>query len=86
MIQAVKNDQFSAEYAYLYFDIANSGIISQWLHAFDKQGINGLLPKPKACPSMKPQYPKMLPPKNRRRTLALSHFRTENEMLFYRAV
>ncbi|OAQ14385.1 acid phosphatase [Bibersteinia trehalosi Y31] len=55
VIQAVKNDQFSAEYAYLYFDIANSGIISQWLHAFDKQGINGLLPKPKACPSMKPK-------------------------------
>ncbi|AGH39065.1 hypothetical protein F542_4690 [Bibersteinia trehalosi USDA-ARS-USMARC-188] len=23
---------------HLYFAIANSGIISQWLHAFDKQG------------------------------------------------
>lgn len=42
--------------------IANSGIISQWLQAFERQGINGLMPKPKGRPSMKPQYPKM-PPK-----------------------
>ena len=73
MIQAVKNGQFSAESASLYFGIPHSGIISRWLQVFDKQGINGLLPKPKACPSMKPKYPKMpLPPK------------TEEERLRYR--
>lgn len=62
VIQAVKNGQFSAESACLYFGIANSGIISQWLQVFDKQGINGLFPKPKGRPSMKPKYPKMPPP------------------------
>lgn len=72
MIQAVKNGQFSAEYAYLYFAIINSGIISQWLHAFDRHGINGLLSKPKGRPPMKPQYPKMLLQK------------TEEERLRYR--
>ncbi|WP_420481229.1 helix-turn-helix domain-containing protein, partial [Actinobacillus pleuropneumoniae] len=46
-IQAVKKGQFSAESASLHFGIANSGSISQWLHIFEEQGINGLLPKPK---------------------------------------
>ncbi|MEG9498897.1 helix-turn-helix domain-containing protein, partial [Mannheimia indoligenes] len=50
VVQAVKNGQFSAEEACLYFGIANSGSISQWLQTFDKQGINGLLPKPKGRP------------------------------------
>ena len=57
VIQAVKNGQFSAESANLYFGIPHSGIISQWLQVFDKQGINGLFPKPKGRPSMKPKYP-----------------------------
>lgn len=73
VVQAVRNGQFSAEYACLYFGIANSGIISQWLQAFDKQGINGLLPKPKGRPSMKVKSPKM-PPKPK----------TEEERLRYR--
>jgi len=73
VVQAVKNGQFSAEDAYLYFGIPNSGIVSQWLQAFDKQGINGLLPKPKGRPSMKPKYPKMPPPP-----------KTEEERLRYR--
>ena len=59
MIQAVKNGQFSAETAYLYFSIANSSVINRWLRVFEKQGINGLMPKPKARPTMKPKYPKM---------------------------
>ncbi|OOS07207.1 hypothetical protein B0188_01050 [[Haemophilus] felis] len=47
--------------------------ISQWLQAFEKQGINGLFPKPKGRPAMKPKYPKMPPsPK------------TEEERLRYR--
>ncbi|HHQ6243311.1 TPA: IS3 family transposase [Haemophilus influenzae] len=62
IIQAVKNGQFSAEAAYLHFGITNSDVVSQWLQAFEKQGINGLIPKPKNRPIMKPKYPKM-PPK-----------------------
>ncbi|SUT86015.1 transposase and inactivated derivative [Actinobacillus ureae] len=42
VIQAVKKGQFSAESASLHFGIANSGSISQWLQAFEKQSINGL--------------------------------------------
>lgn len=48
-------------------------MVIQWLKAFDKQGINGLFPKPKGCPSMKPKYPKMPPPP-----------KTEEEHLRYR--
>ncbi len=73
VIQAVKNGQFSAEAACLHFGIANSGVVSQWLQAFEKQGINGLIPKPKGRPTMKPKYPKM-PPKPK----------TEEERLKYR--
>ena len=73
VVQAVKNGQFSAETACLYFGIANSGVVSQWLQAFEKQGINGLIPKPKGRPTMKPKYPKM-PPKPK----------TEEERLKYR--
>ena len=62
VVQAVKQGKCSAESAYLHFGIANSGIISQWLQAFERQGINGLMPKPKGRPSMKQQYPQM-PPK-----------------------
>lgn len=73
VIQAVKTGQWSAREAGLHFGIASSGVISQWLHAFEKQGINGLLPKLKGHPSMKPNYPKMPPmPK------------TEEERLRYR--
>ena len=73
VIQAVKNGQFFAETAYLYFGIANSSVISWWLQAFEKQGINGLMPNPKGRPTMKPKYPKMTPkPK------------TEEELLKYR--
>lgn len=73
VVQAVKNRQFSAEAACLHFGIANSATVSQWLQAFEKQGINGLLPKPKGRPTMKPKYPKM-PPKPK----------TEEERLKYR--
>ena len=73
VIQAVKNGKFSAEAACLHFGIANSGVVNQWLQAFEKQGINGLIPKPKGRPTMKPKYPKM-PPKPK----------TEEERLKYR--
>jgi uncharacterized protein HI_1720 len=47
------------------------------LRVFEKQGINGLIPKPKGRPPIKPKYPKM-PPKpkaqNRRRTFEISDF------------
>ena len=62
VIQAVKKGQFSAESACLHFGISNSGTISQWLHAFEKGGINALLPKPKGRPTMKLKYTKMPPP------------------------
>ena len=73
VIQAVKNGKFSVGAACLHFGIANSGVVSQWLQAFEKQGINGLIPKPKGRPTMKPKYPKM-PPKPK----------TEEERLKYR--
>ena len=73
LVQAVKQGKCSAEVACLHFDIANSGVVSQWLQAFEKQGINGLIPKPKGRPTMKPKYPKM-PPKPK----------TEEERLKYR--
>jgi transposase len=34
-------------------------MISQWLKAFEKDSIKGLLPKSKGCHSMKPKYAKM---------------------------
>jgi len=76
VIQAVKNGQF--------FGITNSGVVSQWLQAFEKQGINGLMPKPKGQPTMKPKYPKMPPkPKTREEELELENLRlrAENEIL-----
>ena len=36
-------------------------MINRWLQVFEKQGINGLLPKAKGRPTMKPKYPKMSP-------------------------
>lgn len=80
VIQAVKNGQFSAEAACLHFGIANSGIVSQWLKAFEKQGINGLMSKPKGRPTMKPKYPKMPPkPKTREEELELENLRLRAE-------
>ena len=80
VIQAVKNGQFSAEAACLHFGIANSGVVSQWLKAFEKQGINGLIPKPKGRPTMKPKYPKMPPkPKTREEELELENLRLRAE-------
>lgn len=80
VIQAVKKGQFSAEAACLYFGIANSGVVSQWLQAFEKQGINGLIPKPKGRPTMKPKYPKMPPkPKTREEELELENLRLRAE-------
>ncbi len=61
VIQSLKNEPFSVEAACLHFGIDNSGVVSQWFQAFEKQGINGLIPKPKGRPTMKLKYPKMLP-------------------------
>ena len=73
VVQAVKNGVFSTQKAALYFGIPEPSLISRWLQAFDKQGINGLFPKRKGRPSMKPKYPKMPPPP-----------KTEEERLRYR--
>ena len=79
----VKNGQFSAEAAYLHFGITNSDVVFQWLQAFEKQGINGLILKPKSRPIMKPKYPKMPPkPKTWREELELENLlRAENAIL-----
>ncbi|SUB33616.1 Transposase [[Pasteurella] mairii] len=74
VIQAVKNGQFSARNACFHFGIANSGIISQWLQAFDKHGIKGLLPKPKGRPIMKPKYPKMPPRRKQKKNACVTVF------------
>ena len=50
VVQAVKQGNCSAESACLHFGIVNSGIIIQWLQALERQGINGLMPKPKGRP------------------------------------
>lgn len=73
VIEAVKRGQFSIRQAAVHFAIPHHGIISQWLRTFDKQGINGLFPKPKGRPTMKPKYPQMPPPP-----------KTEEERLRYR--
>lgn len=62
VIKSILDGLFSAEEATLHFGISNSGVISQWLKAFRKSGINGLQPKSKGRPSMKPHYAKMPPP------------------------
>ena len=46
-VQTILSCRFSMENAALYFGTASSGTISQWLKAFQKNGINGLYPKPK---------------------------------------
>ena len=80
VIQAVKNGQFSAETAYLYFGIVNSRVISRWLQAFEKQGINGLISKSKGHPIMQPKYSKMPPkPKTREEELELENLRLRAE-------
>ena len=71
------------ENAALYFGIASSGTISQWLKAFRKNGINGLHPKPKGRPSMKPKYAKMPPPpKTEEERLRLRILELEAEVAF----
>ena len=47
VVQTILSGRFSMENAALYFGIASSGTLSQWLKAFRKNGINGLHPKPK---------------------------------------
>ena len=84
LVQAVKQGKCSAEVACLHFGIANSGVVSQWLQAFERQGINGLIPKPKGRPTMKPKYPKMpSKPKTREKELELENLRlcAENAIL-----
>ncbi|PJG84419.1 hypothetical protein CVP05_11250 [Conservatibacter flavescens] len=80
VIQAVINGIYSAEQATLQFGLSNSGIISQWLKAFKKEGIKGLKPKPKGRPSMKPKYAKMPPkPKTEEERLKLRILELEAE-------
>ena len=72
VVQTILSGRFSMENAALYFGIASGGTISQWLKAFRKNSINGLHPKPKGRPSMKPKYAKMpLPPKTEEERLCL---------------
>jgi len=83
VVQSVLLGQFSGRGAALYFGLSSSKMISQWSKTFEKQGINGLLPKPKGRPSMKPKYPKMLPkPKNREEEFELRILRLEAENAF----
>ncbi|WP_017805475.1 helix-turn-helix domain-containing protein [Avibacterium paragallinarum] len=84
VIQAIKKGQCSAEAACFRFDIPSSGIISQWLQRFEKQGIDGLLLKPKGRPSMKLNSPKMPPtPKTEEERLRyrILELEAENAML-----
>ncbi|WP_386694339.1 IS3 family transposase [Lonepinella sp. MS14435] len=84
VVQSVLLGQFSGRGAALHFGLSSSGMISQWLKTFEKQGIKGLLPKPKGRQTMKPKYPKMPPkPKNRLEELELENLRlrAENDFL-----
>lgn len=62
VVQSITTGQFCTEEAALHFGLPTDSLVSQWLKAFLKSGINGLLPKPKGRPSMKPKYAKMPPP------------------------
>ena len=83
VVQTILSGRFTMENAALYFGIASSGTISQWLKAFRKNGINGLNPKPKDRPSMKPKYAKMPPPpKTEEERLRLRILELEAELTF----
>ncbi|MDH2927881.1 hypothetical protein A1D19_12285 [Lonepinella koalarum] len=83
VVQSVLLGQFSGRGAALHFGLSSSGMISQWLKTFEKQGINGLLPKPKGRLNMTPKYPKMPPkPKTRGEELELRILRLEAENAF----
>lgn len=65
----------------LHFAIPNESMVYQWLQAFQKDGINGLIAKPKGRPSMKPKYPKMPPkPQTREEELELENLRLRAEI------
>ena len=79
----ILSGRFSMENAALYFGIASGVTISQWLKAFRKNSINGLHPKPKGRPSMKPKYAKIpLPPKTEEERLCLRILELEAEVAF----
>lgn len=83
VVQAVLSSEFTLLEASLHFGISNESVIFQWLKAFEKQGITGLLPKPKGRPSMKPKYAKMPPkPTNRLEELELENLRLRAEVAF----
>ena len=83
VVQTILSGRFTMENAALYFGIASSGTISQWLKAFRKNGINGFHPKPKGRPSMKPKYAKMPPPpKTEEERLRLRILELEAEVAF----
>lgn len=84
VVQAVLHNQFTGEEATLHFGLPNSSLVSQWLKAFEKQGINGLKPKPKGRPSMKPKYARMPPPpktEEDRLRLRILELEAENALL-----
>ncbi|WP_226691812.1 MULTISPECIES: IS3 family transposase [Rodentibacter] len=86
VILAVQKGDFSARQATIHFGISNSGLISQWLKAFEKDGINGLHPKPKGRPTMSPKKPKYAkmppPPKTEEDRLRLRILELEAEVAF----
>lgn len=83
VVQAVLSGNFTLLEASLHFGISNESVIFQWLKAFEKSGITGLLPKPKGRPSMKPKYAKMPPPpKTEEDRLRLRILELEAEVAF----
>lgn len=80
IIQFVFVTHSSLEQTALHFGLSSTSMISRWLQAFEKQGINGLHPKPKGRQPMKPKYPKMPPkPTNRLEELELENLRLRAE-------
>ncbi|QLB13300.1 transposase [Bisgaardia hudsonensis] len=83
VVQEVISGKYSAEKVTLKFALASSAMVSQWLHAYLKEGIKGLEPKPRGRSTMKPQYPKMPPkPTNRLEELELENLRLRAELAY----
>lgn len=81
-IKSVLNGEFTLFDASIRFGIGY-GALSTWLKTFEKDGITGLLPKPKGRSSMKPQYAKMPPPpKTEEDRLRLRILELEAEVAF----
>ena len=62
-LQPILNGKMSIREAAHFYNIPSNALVGTWLKRFEKNGINGLIPrKPSGRPPMKPQYARIPPP------------------------